>query len=120
MRGVYHDWMGFERLDHQFTERNNGFIRADQDAYFDTNPNGIVGGGSLPTVARIFHRRTYSNELGDTAVLQPNLLNNARLQINSPRRSPSSIRSSMERNSWLRFPPLATPSSRPGPRRRLC
>ena len=79
--GVYHDWMGFERLDHQFTERNNGFIRADQDAYFDTNPNGIVGGGSLPTVARIFHRRTYSNELGDTAVLQPNLLNNARLQF---------------------------------------
>jgi hypothetical protein len=79
--GVYHDWMGFERLDHQFTERNNGFFRADQDAYFDTNPNGIVGGSSLPTVARIFHRRTYSNEFGDTAVLRPNLINNARLQF---------------------------------------
>jgi len=79
--GVYHDWMGFLRLDHQFTENNNAFFRGDADAYFDTNPNGIVGGSSLPTVARIFHRRTYSNELGDTAVLRPNLLNNARVQF---------------------------------------
>jgi hypothetical protein len=73
--------MTFLRLDHQFTEKNNGFLRADQDAYFDTNPNGIVGGSSLPTVARIFHRRTYSMVLGDTAVLGPNLLNSARAQF---------------------------------------
>jgi len=79
--GVYHDWMGFLRLDHQFTEKNNAFFRGDADAYFDTNPNGIVGGNSLPTVARIFRRRTYSLELGDTAVLHPNLLNSARLQF---------------------------------------
>jgi hypothetical protein len=79
--GVYHDWVGFLRLDHQFTDKNNAFFRFDADAYFDTNPNGIVGGSSLPTVARVFHRRTYSGELGDTAVLRPNLLNSARLQF---------------------------------------
>jgi Carboxypeptidase regulatory-like domain len=79
--GVYHDWATFLRLDHQFTAKNNGFIRADQDAYYDTNPNGIVGGSSLATVARIFHRRTYSLEFGDTAVLRPNLLNSARVQF---------------------------------------
>jgi len=79
--GVYHDWATFLRLDHQFTEKNNGFFRADQDAYFDTNPNGIVGGSSLPTVARIFHRRTYSMDFGDTAVLRPDLLNNVRVQF---------------------------------------
>jgi hypothetical protein len=79
--GIYHDWMGFARLDHRFTEKNNAFFRVDADAYFDTNPNGIVGGSSLPTVARVFHRRTYSVELGDTAVLRPNLLNSARLQF---------------------------------------
>jgi hypothetical protein len=79
--GVYHDWMGFLRLDHQFNEKNNGFFRGNSDDYFDTNPNGIVGGSSLPTVARIFRRRTYSAELGDTAVLRPNLLNNARVQF---------------------------------------
>ncbi len=79
--GVYHDWLGFLRLDHQFNEKNNGFFRGDVDAYFDTNPNGIVGGASLPTVARIFRRRTYSGELGETAVLSPHLLNSARLQF---------------------------------------
>jgi hypothetical protein len=79
--GVYHDWMTFLRLDHQFTEKNNGFFRADQDAYFDTNPNGIVGGSSLPTVARIFRRRTYSMVFGDTAELRPNLLNSAHAQF---------------------------------------
>jgi hypothetical protein len=79
--GVYHDWLTFLRLDHQFSEKNNGFIRADQDAYFDTNPNGIVGGSSLATVARIFRRRTYSLDFGDTAVLRSNLLNSARAQF---------------------------------------
>ncbi len=79
--GVYHDWLGFLRLDHQFSDRNNGFFRGDVDAYFDTNPNGIVGGATLPTVARIFRRRTYTGEFGDTAVLGPKLLNNARAQF---------------------------------------
>jgi outer membrane receptor protein involved in Fe transport len=32
-------------------------------------------------VARTFHRRTYSGELGETATLSPNLLNNLRLQF---------------------------------------
>ena len=79
--GVYHDWLGFLRLDHTFSDKNNAFFRGNVDAYFDTNPNGIVGGASLPTVARIFRRRTYSMEFGDTAVLAPNLLNNARMQF---------------------------------------
>jgi hypothetical protein len=32
-------------------------------------------------VARTFHRRTYSGELGETAMLSPNLLNNLQLQF---------------------------------------
>jgi hypothetical protein len=79
--GVYHDWMGFLRLDQQFSAKNNGFLRANVDAYFDTNPNGIVGGATLPTVARIFRRRTYTMEFGDTTVLSAKLLNNARAQF---------------------------------------
>jgi hypothetical protein len=79
--GVYRDWIGFLRLDRTFSEKNNAFFRGDADAFFDTNPNGIVGGASLPTVARVFRRRTYSMEFGDTAVLSPNLLNNARIQF---------------------------------------
>ena len=79
--GVYHDWLGFMRLDHQFSSKNNAFLRGNLDSYSDTNPNGIVGGSSLPSVARIFSRRTYSAVLGDSATLSPNLLNNARLQF---------------------------------------
>ncbi len=79
--GVYQDWLGFLRLDHQFNDHNNAFFRFNADAFFDTNPNGIVGGSSLPTVARVFRRRTYSGELGDTALLAPHLLNSARLQF---------------------------------------
>jgi len=80
-QGVYHDWMGFARLDHQFSQKDNGFFRFDADAYFDTNPNGIVGGSTLPTVARTFRRRTYTAEFGDTYAISPRLLNNARAQF---------------------------------------
>lgn len=79
--GHYRDWMGFLRLDHTFSEQNRGFIRADSDAFVDTNPNGIVGGNTLPTVARTFHRRTFEVEGGDTAVLSASLVNEARLQL---------------------------------------
>jgi hypothetical protein len=79
--GVYQDWIGFSRLDRQFSEKHNAFFRFDADAYLDTNPNGIVGGTTLPTVARTFHRRTYTAELGDTYAFSPHLLNNARAQF---------------------------------------
>jgi hypothetical protein len=79
--GHYRDWLGFARLDHQFNAKNNVFFRGNIDAFYDTNPNGTVGGSTLPSVARIFRRRTYSAELGETSVLRPNLLNSARLQF---------------------------------------
>ena len=79
--GHYRGWLGLVRLDHQINERNNLFFRSNLDGFHDTNPNGIVGGNSLPTVARVFRRRTYSEELGETAVLTPNLLNNVRVQF---------------------------------------
>ncbi len=79
--GHYQDLLGFLRLDRQFTPRNNAFFRTSDDAFTDTNPNGIVGGSSLANVARTFHRRTYTQEFGDTAVLAPNLVNNLRMQF---------------------------------------
>jgi hypothetical protein len=79
--GHYRSWLGLLRLDHQINETNNAFLRINFDDFTDTNPNGIVGGASLATVARTFHRRTYSGELGETATLSPNLLNNLRLQF---------------------------------------
>jgi len=79
--GQYRGWLGFIRLDQQINQQNNLFFRSDVDSFFDTNPNGIVGGANLPTVDRIFKRRTYTEELGETAVLSPALLNNVRAQF---------------------------------------
>jgi hypothetical protein len=79
--GHYRGWLGFLRIDRQLNDRNTLFFRSDVDGFHDTNPNGIVGGNSLPTVARVFRRRTYSEEIGETAVLSPTLLNSVRVQF---------------------------------------
>jgi hypothetical protein len=79
--GHYRAWLGFFRLDRQIDTRNNAFLRANFDSFTDTNPNGSVGGNNLPSVNRIFHRRTYAIDIGETAVLNPDLLNNFRAQF---------------------------------------
>jgi hypothetical protein len=79
--GHYRDLVGSLRFDRQLSQRNNAFFRAGADGFYDTNPNGIVGGATLATVARTFRRRTYTGEFGDTAILTPNLVNNLRLQF---------------------------------------
>ncbi|HUJ31341.1 MAG TPA: carboxypeptidase regulatory-like domain-containing protein [Candidatus Acidoferrum sp.] len=79
--GHYRGGLGFLRVDHQINENNNLFFRSNVDGFYDTNPNGAVGGNNLPTVDRVFRRRTYTEELGETAVFSPTLLNNARVQF---------------------------------------
>ena len=79
--GHYADWMTFLRLDHKLNESNNLFLRANTDSFHDTNPNGAVGGNNLPTVDRVFRRKSYSLELGESAMLTPALLNNAHAQF---------------------------------------
>jgi len=79
--GHYRGWLAFVRLDHHIDEKNDVFFRGSLDGFHDTNPNGAVGGNSLPTVDRVFRRRTYSTEVGETAVLSSALLNNLRAQF---------------------------------------
>ena len=79
--GHYRGWLGLVRLDRQLSAGNNVFLRANLDNFSDSNPNGIVGGATLANVARIFRRRTYTGELGETSVLSPRLVNNVRLQF---------------------------------------
>lgn len=79
--GHYTGWLTFLRVDHQINQNNSAFLRANTDSFHDTNPNGTVGGNTLPTVDRIFRRRTYTLELGETAVLSPTLLNSVRAQF---------------------------------------
>lgn len=79
--GHYRDWLGFLRIDRTIRAGQRVFLHAGVDSLFDTNPNGIVGGNTLPSVARVFHRRTYTIEAGDTAVLSNSMVNDARLQF---------------------------------------
>lgn len=79
--GEYRGVLAFARVDHQINDNNALFFRGNLDGFRDTNPNGTVGGNSLPSVGRIFRRKTYSTELGETAVLSPSLINNLRLQF---------------------------------------
>jgi hypothetical protein len=79
--GHYRDWLGSLRLDRMIGAGQRVFLRGAGDSFFDTNPNGIVGGNTLPSVARVFRRRTYTTELGDTAVLSNSAVNDARLQF---------------------------------------
>ncbi|MGE5111233.1 MAG: TonB-dependent receptor [Acidobacteriaceae bacterium] len=79
--GHYAGWLTFLRLDHQLNQRNQLFLRANTDSFHDTNPNGAVGGNNLPTVDRVFRRRTYSTEAGGTSEISATLLNTARAQF---------------------------------------
>ncbi len=79
--GRYRGLLGTLRLDHQFSDRNSLFFRSSVDNFYDTNPNGTVGGNNLPNLARTFRRHTSSQELGATALLSPTLVNNLRLQF---------------------------------------
>ncbi len=79
--GHYRDWLGLLRLDHTFSEGQRVFLHLGADSFFDTNPNGTVGGNNLPTVDRVFRRRTYTVEAGDTAVLSPSMENEARVEF---------------------------------------
>ncbi|HWR13677.1 MAG TPA: TonB-dependent receptor [Terriglobales bacterium] len=76
--GHYRGWLGFARFDHQINSSNTAFVRLSADSFRDTNPGGAVGGNSLPATGRIFRRRTYTAEIGETAVLSSNLINNFR------------------------------------------
>lgn len=79
--GHYRDWLGLLRIDRTLRPNHRVFLHLGEDSFFDTNPNGIVGGNTLPSVARVFHRRTYTAELGDTAVLSNSTVNDVRLQF---------------------------------------
>ncbi len=79
--GHYRSWLIFFRLDHRINNANSLFLRSDVDGFYDTNPNGTVGGNNLPSVDRIFRKRTYAQQLGETAILRPSLVNNLRLQF---------------------------------------
>ncbi len=69
--GHYRDWLGLLRVDHRYSEGQRVFLHLGADSFFDTNPNGTVGGNNLPTVDRVFRRRTYTAEAGRHGGAEP-------------------------------------------------
>lgn len=79
--GKYRGGLFSGRVDHQFNDNHSMFFQGSGDAFYDTNPNGSVGGNTLPSTDRIFRRRTYSALLGDNLVLSATMVNALRLQF---------------------------------------
>lgn len=78
--GRMRQWLFISRLDHQINPDNLLMGRFNLDRLSDTNPADAVGGLALPSAARSFHRRTYSAQISEVAVLGPRIINEARFQ----------------------------------------
>jgi Carboxypeptidase regulatory-like domain len=76
--GHYRQFLFNGRLDHKLTPHQNLMFRMNVDRFFDDNPQDAVGGTNAPSVARRYTRRSWTLQANHTAVLSPNLLNEAR------------------------------------------
>jgi hypothetical protein len=77
--GHYRQGLFNGRVDHKLTPSQTLMLRANVDHFYDTNPNDVVAGTNAPTVARRYTRGSWTTQVNHTAVISPNLLNEARL-----------------------------------------
>jgi len=76
--GHYRQLLFDGRVDHKLRSNQNLMFRLNVDRFFDDNPQDAVGGTSAPSVARRYARRSWTMQVNHTAVINPNLLNEAR------------------------------------------
>lgn len=76
--GHYHQELFHAKADHRLTTAQNLMLRLTVDRFFDDNPQDAVGGTNAPSVARQYARRSWTMQLNHSAVLSPNLHNEAR------------------------------------------
>ena len=76
--GHYRQTLFNGRLDHTLTPNQTLMLRANLDRMTDDNPQDAVGGTNAPSVARRYSRRAWTGQINDTAVMNANLLNEAR------------------------------------------
>lgn len=76
--GHYRQTLFDGRLDHKLTSKQTLMFRINLDRFFDDNPQDAVGGTSAPSVARRYSRRSWTAQANHTAVINANLLNEAR------------------------------------------
>ncbi len=76
--GHYRQALFNGRLDHKLTTNQTLMVRINLDRFHDDNPQDAVSGTNAPSVARRYSRRAWTTQLNHTAVVSPNLLNEAR------------------------------------------
>jgi hypothetical protein len=77
--GHYRQSLFNGRLDHQLTPGQTLMLRANVDRFYDDNPQDAVGGSSARSVARKYSRGSWTAQMNHTAVLTPNVFNEARI-----------------------------------------
>src|SRR2546430_12476147 len=55
------------RVDHRVRAGRTLSVKANVDGFSDTNPQGVVGGLTLPSAGRTFTRRAYGGAARDSA-----------------------------------------------------
>ncbi|HEY0321754.1 MAG TPA: TonB-dependent receptor [Pyrinomonadaceae bacterium] len=76
--GHYRQFLFDGRLDQKLTQSQTLMVRFNVDRFYDDNPQDAVGGTNAPSVARKYSRRSWTTQVNDTWVINPNLLNEAR------------------------------------------
>lgn len=76
--GHYRQFLFDGRVDHKLTSNQNLMFRVNVDRFYDDNPQDAVGGTNAPSVARRYSRRSWTTQVNHTAVIRPQLLNEAR------------------------------------------
>jgi carboxypeptidase family protein len=76
--GHYRQTLFDGRMDHRLTPNQTLMFRMNLDRFYDDNPQDAVGGTNAPSVARKYSRRSVTAQANHTAVINTNLINEAR------------------------------------------
>lgn len=79
--GTYMQGLVNARLDHAFAPGRTLSFKSNLDGFTDDNPQGVVGGLTLPRAGRTFTRRAYGAQAGYAAVIGSSLLDDAHVQF---------------------------------------
>jgi hypothetical protein len=77
--GHYRQFLFNGRLDHKLTPNQILMFRFNVDRFYDDNPQDAVGATNAPSVARKYSRRSWSFQVNHTTVVNPKVLNEARV-----------------------------------------
>lgn len=76
--GHYRQTLFDGRLDHKLSSNQTLMFRFNSDRFFDDNPQDAVSGTNAPSVARKYTRRSWTTQANHTAVINADILNEAR------------------------------------------